>query len=547
MKIFFCEVCGKRLTDMDIEIGKAIDKQLAGIYCRECGVGVATRQEVSVGSKPNKGAHESARTTPSHTNRLSRPGLPTAGHAKASARVQGEAGAPVGLYAGLGLGALVLAVVVLVTSGGKAKPPAAGAVAAPQTRASAAEPAAQPALGKAPAPRPAVPDRRVERVAPLTTNPEEKLARQREDAAQDALDKLTKFENLPASDTAGRIKALEDFDKEYNDTLPAARARSMIQKLKNPEPATASGAPAQGNDMAEATACYQRGLEKDRIRDFAGALAEFDRCLQLALASAETHNAKASVMIHMSDLEGALTEVERGLALKENLFELHANKALALFGLGRDGEAKTALARACRLHSQPAAVTAQIEKLGLQTKALWRGKQLESQQPASAQDFVLRGAHRFRDRRFDDALKDYEEALKTDAAQGPQGVFLGMAEIAKAKKDWKARLEYYRRWIAADGQSIDALNGFAWELLTCEDQQWCDAKAALPLAEKASELALHKNPAVLDTLALARFHNGKITEAIETQKQAIALLPANYTAEQRKEYIERLAKFEATK
>ena len=42
MKIFFCEGCGKKLTDNDLAKGTAKDKQKAGLYCTSCAAGVAT-------------------------------------------------------------------------------------------------------------------------------------------------------------------------------------------------------------------------------------------------------------------------------------------------------------------------------------------------------------------------------------------------------------------------------------------------------------------------------------------------------------------------
>lgn len=42
MKFYYCEVCGKRLTEHDIDGGVAKDKKLKGVYCRSCAVGVST-------------------------------------------------------------------------------------------------------------------------------------------------------------------------------------------------------------------------------------------------------------------------------------------------------------------------------------------------------------------------------------------------------------------------------------------------------------------------------------------------------------------------
>jgi hypothetical protein len=44
MKLYFCDGCGKRLTDADLESGAARDKKLKGIYCQACSAKVTTAE-----------------------------------------------------------------------------------------------------------------------------------------------------------------------------------------------------------------------------------------------------------------------------------------------------------------------------------------------------------------------------------------------------------------------------------------------------------------------------------------------------------------------
>src|SRR5689334_21559894 len=44
MQFWFCETCGKRLTDKDLEEGAARNKKLKGVFCKECSVGVMTME-----------------------------------------------------------------------------------------------------------------------------------------------------------------------------------------------------------------------------------------------------------------------------------------------------------------------------------------------------------------------------------------------------------------------------------------------------------------------------------------------------------------------
>ena len=48
VKFWFCEKCGKRLSDRDIAAGDARDKKLKGVYCADCAVGVLTMANLPV-------------------------------------------------------------------------------------------------------------------------------------------------------------------------------------------------------------------------------------------------------------------------------------------------------------------------------------------------------------------------------------------------------------------------------------------------------------------------------------------------------------------
>ncbi len=69
----------------------------------------------------------------------------------------------------------------------------------------------------------------------------------------------------------------------------------------------------------------------------------------------------------------------------------------------------------------------------------------------------------------------------------------------------------------------DALNNYAWLLLTCEPSDLRDPKAALPIALRANEMTDHENPSYLDTLSLAYDLTGDTAKAIENQKKAMSV------------------------
>ncbi|MCH7547450.1 MAG: hypothetical protein IID30_13705 [Planctomycetes bacterium] len=93
------------------------------------------------------------------------------------------------------------------------------------------------------------------------------------------------------------------------------------------------------------------------------------------------------------------------------------------------------------------------------------------------------------------------------------------------------------------GTSAQVLDSAAWNLLTNEHAELRDPARALPLAQRAVDKVGGNDPAILDTLALAQHLTGDTAAAIETEKKALSLLPAD--APGRGDYEAALAKYVA--
>src|SRR5207247_513917 len=78
--------------------------------------------------------------------------------------------------------------------------------------------------------------------------------------------------------------------------------------------------------------------------------------------------------------------------------------------------------------------------------------------------------------------------------------------------------------LRADATNASVLNSLAWHLATAEDPTSPDASLAVELAQKAVAATNRKNPVILDTLAVAYAADGRFTNAVGVQQEAIALL-----------------------
>jgi len=109
-------------------------------------------------------------------------------------------------------------------------------------------------------------------------------------------------------------------------------------------------------------------------------------------------------------------------------------------------------------------------------------------------------------------------------------------------EDQAQALYWYRK--AADQDYPDALNNLAWAYATSSDPAVRNPVAALNCARRAVDLGKnHPVPYRLDTLAEALYVNGRYEDAVNTELQAIALLPEkkDYYEMQLKKYKEALS------
>src|SRR5471030_2404879 len=116
MKFYFCEKCGKRITDAELEQGLGRDKKLKGVYCTACSVGVMTVETLAINDQQLQAARaEAARAETAHPVQQSADKLPAA-RAKAASANPTNFNLPI--YGGaLALGVLGLGIFVAMGRG----------------------------------------------------------------------------------------------------------------------------------------------------------------------------------------------------------------------------------------------------------------------------------------------------------------------------------------------------------------------------------------------------------------------------------------------
>jgi thiol-disulfide isomerase/thioredoxin len=111
--------------------------------------------------------------------------------------------------------------------------------------------------------------------------------------------------------------------------------------------------------------------------------------------------------------------------------------------------------------------------------------------------------------------------------------------VTTARDEAKIR-ELTKQMESIDSKNAEALNNFAWQILTNERIKNRDLKLALKLAKSANDASNGKEAHILDTYARALFDNGQKAEAVKVQKQAVEVAEEG----QKEELVANLKKYQ---
>jgi formylglycine-generating enzyme required for sulfatase activity len=250
-KFYFCETCGKRITDIDIDRGAGRDKKLKGVYCKACAVGVMTVEFDAI-----KGPEHSTPATPASRREASEspkkgsavgiaPASRPAGNASDRPNVRASAQQnkqprssarnaipPVAIAIGV---AAIVGLVVLVaafSSSNDHKERVASKVADAPAKDSSRQSPLPSAPKELPVPAPVAP-------RPDVPPPEAAQKPDPEVAAKADYNQLVKFEGLTEENIEGRMASVEAFLAKHGDSVYADPARALLSALKKqlPKPA----------------------------------------------------------------------------------------------------------------------------------------------------------------------------------------------------------------------------------------------------------------------------------------------------------------------
>lgn len=136
------------------------------------------------------------------------------------------------------------------------------------------------------------------------------------------------------------------------------------------------------------------------------------------------------------------------------------------------------------------------------------------------------------------AMEQFQQAIAKNPSDAE--AHMGLAHALELLKDTSAAISELKLALEHQPDFPTAENNLAWIYATADDVEFRNPAEALALASRAVTSSPQPDPAFLNTLAEALLLNGRPTEALATELQAIHLDPQN------SELQSRLPRFQAT-
>ncbi len=274
IKFYFCETCGKRITDRQILEGQGRDKKLKGIFCSDCAVGVNTMEfdaitEADLRNKPTRKSGGIAKVPSSGFKATQLEARTDHSPAKSSKPVagpapgQGPSALPPGIkpFAAMIAAAAALTLLgafVLFSNAHSPKNVAKVEPVANVEKENSNAPPLEPMQGPLPP--------RVD--APAVTSTLASTAiNDPEASAKGAFDALQRFDGLAADDNAGRIERIDAFLSQHGDAIISGRARALRKELAaaTPKPDREAVAKSDYDTMVKKIGTLEKGDSTGRL------------------------------------------------------------------------------------------------------------------------------------------------------------------------------------------------------------------------------------------------------------------------------------------
>ena len=237
-----------------------------------------------------------------------------------------------------------------------------------------------------------------------------------------------------------------------------------------------------------ASAKHDAGYTEDAQKDY-------EESISINKRVSDSHIGMSNIYLSQNDLDKALEYAERAVEIQpKNAVSLN-HRGWVLYKLGKVDEAMFDLNRAINY--------APRLQLAYNNRAVCH---------------VALGD-------LDEAIEDYDRCIDLSGGTGTPTTLSNRAVAYEGQKEYKKAMADFEKAIEIGATVPEVLNGLAWFLAVCPDEDYRDGKKAVDYAKQAIKISGDKDWNFLDTLAAALAENGDFDEAVVNQKKAIKLAP----------------------
>jgi tetratricopeptide (TPR) repeat protein len=296
----------------------------------------------------------------------------------------------------------------------------------------------------------------------------------------------------------------------------------------------------QQGKLDEAFAHYQKALELDpkhagvhfnlgnvllQLGKLDEAIAHYQKGLQIKPRYDEGHNNLGAALYRQGKLAEAVAHYRSALEINPRYAKAHYNLGNALCQQGKADEAIPHYQKAVEIDPRYAAARhnlgGALYQQGKVDEAIAQYRDTLKINPDSAETHNTLATVLAASGRTDEAIEHYREALrlKPDSVTAQYNLANTLANAGSTA----AAIEQYDQLLQRKPDFAAALQELAWLLATRDPAEGGDAARAVPLAQRARELAGQENARTLDTLAAAYAAAGRFDDAVLIAERAVGL------------------------
>jgi len=269
-------------------------------------------------------------------------------------------------------------------------------------------------------------------------------------------------------------------------------------------------------------------LTRTQVRYWRNSMALFEYALKVTENNATAENNYGALLFEAGRLDEAVLHLSKAVRISQSFFEARYNLGQSLLKQGKPSEAIACFNELIKHKQDSAQVYYHLAMALIMQKKY--DDAIEYLDKSLTLDPQFSEAHReigtllLARGKINEAIPHLNEALRMGINKAKIYAYLGTAYNQLGK--YELAIRNWSRAAELKPDSADVLNNLAWLLATVEDSTIQDANKAIEFAQRACELTEYKEPAILDTLAVAYAAAGRFTDAVTTAEQAVSAAKA---------------------